>query len=171
MKIFVSIFVICAALAPLACGEAGSTASEDEAAVALIAAADPPFAAISGGDGERPKIEPPDLPPPKKLLTRDLEPGSGPVARRGDLVKVHYVGFEYATGDEKYPGSWPPYPPGTFRLAGSNGEPFERGIEGMRVGGLREVIIPPSRFDGPDATDYVVSLVGIESKSETEVEK
>jgi hypothetical protein len=58
-------------------------------------------------------------------------------------------------------------PPSTFRLgSGGNGGPFERGIEGMRVDGLRELLMPPSGLYGPGGTDYVVALVRIEPDSE-----
>ena len=159
--------VLCVALTPLACGEGGSTASEQESGSRFIAAANPPFAAISRAADARPEIDPPDGPSPKKVRIRDLEAGSGPLAKRGDWVAVHYIGFEYETGKQKYPGSWPPYPPREFRLgSGGNGGPFERGIEGMKAGGLRELIVPPSRLYGPGGIDYVISLARIESDSE-----
>jgi peptidylprolyl isomerase len=167
MKIPIAVIGLCLATVPLACGGGGSPASEESPAISVIAPSDPPFAAVFGGEGDRPTIDPPDRPPPKEVLVRDLELGSGPVAKRGDEVAVHYIGFEYETGEEKYSGSWPPYPPSAFRLgSGGGGGPFESGIEGMKVGGLREVVIPPNRLYGPGGTDYIVDLVRIKSDSE-----
>jgi peptidylprolyl isomerase len=167
MKTFAAILALCLAFVSLACGDGGSTASEQELGPAVDAPSDPPFATISSEEGERPTIDPPNLPAPKKARFRDLELGSGAAAKRGDVVGVHYIGFEYETGEQRYPGRWPPYPPQTFRLgSGGNGGPFEKGIEGMRTGGLRELIVPPGSLYGPGGTDYVISLVQIEPDSE-----
>jgi FKBP-type peptidyl-prolyl cis-trans isomerase len=128
-----------------------------------------PFSAISGGSGnDRPSFDPPDRLPPKRLLFRELEVGSGPPAQRGDEVGVFYVGAIYKTGNLRY-GGWPPAHPATFQLGFSFfGESWEESIEGMRVGGLREVIIPSRRLEGstPPALNYVIELVTLKPASE-----
>lgn len=173
MKILSAILGLCIPLALLACGEGDSaTTSQQESGWEVAAGGDPPFATIIAGEGgTRPTIDPPDRPPPKRLLVRDLEKGWGPVARRGDLVAVHYVGFDYETGEVSYPGNWPPYPPAEFRLgSGGNGAPFEEGIEGMRADGLREIVIPPHSAYGPNGTDYVVAMARVVAKADRSAE-
>ena len=112
----------------------------------------------------------PDAPPPKKLLIKDLATGSGPPAKLGDEVEFQYVDALYSTGEVlsvAVPGA-------PFHLElGSHGSlpGWEKGIVGMRVGGRRELIIPPSLGYGkegsppsvpPDSTLLLqVALVGI----------
>lgn len=122
-----------------------------------------PFAAISvGGKGTRPKVNPPDRRPPEKILIRDLEVGDGAVARRGDLVVVIYVGANYKTGREQY-GHWPPDEPTEIPLSfDTESKTWEESIEGMRVGGLREMIIPSRLLFGTGTIDYVLELVRVE---------
>lgn len=118
-----------------------------------------PFAAISGGkvDVEPPHIDPPDRPPPEKLLKRELEAGSGPAARSGDEVDIFYAGAVYKTGEYRYGGSTQPFPLGSGGLGGA----FEEGIEGMKAGGRRELIVPSRLLDGTPAIDYVIVLVSL----------
>lgn len=72
------------------------------------------------------------------LRYEDLECGSGDPAGRGDAVTVNYsVAIE---GDEPFDsGSLPPFELG----AGGVVPGFEEGVNGMRVGGKRRLIVPP----------------------------
>ena len=181
MKAAIAIFALVLALFSVGCGgddAATTTTAETKAASAEssekqeefrfpIASdqGDPHFATISyagGGKRPKPKIDPPNLPPPKRLLVRDIEVGTGPVARRGDEVGVYYIGTHYETGRETFL-RWPPAsPPWALRLgSGGSGEGFEAGIEGMRVGGRREVLIPARLMYGNGAMDYVIDLVSV----------
>jgi peptidylprolyl isomerase len=91
----------------------------------------------------KPKVTPPSGAPPKKLVTNDLEEGSGPEAKAGDTVTVQYVGVNYETGKE-FDSSWSRNEPFPFELGAGLVIPgWEQGIEGMKVGGRRELIIPP----------------------------
>lgn len=132
--------------------------------VDLLRVKSDPFATVTGGwGGDRPSIVPPDGPPPKKVMTRDLKEGSGRVAHRGDRVAVHYIGINYRTGEEQYPGRWPPQPPLKFRLGSDYVTPaWEKAIEGMKVGGRRELIIPSGLLFRTGTIDYVVDLVRVE---------
>ena len=75
--------------------------------------------------------------PPKKLEVKELEEGSGAEAKSGDKVTVQYVGVNYKSGkefDEPFP----------FTLGAGEVIPgWDQGVEGMKVGGRRELIIPP----------------------------
>jgi FKBP-type peptidyl-prolyl cis-trans isomerase len=121
-----------------------------------------PFAGIDGQKGnEKPVFEPSGRPVSRKTLIRDLEEGSGPAARRGDEVSVYYAGADHATGKIRYYG-WPPNLPATFKRLefGTFGKSWERTIEGMKVGGVREVIITAG-YLSKDAMDYVIVLTAM----------
>lgn len=91
----------------------------------------------------KPKVEVPNGPPPQKLTIKDLELGKGPTARAGDEVTVNYVGVDYKTGKE-FDASWDRGEPFTFTLGAGEVIPgWDQGVEGMKVGGRRELIIPP----------------------------
>lgn len=78
---------------------------------------------------------------------RDLTPGSGEVVATGQILSVRYVGW-LANGvkfDETAPGS----PNFTFTLgAGQVVAGWDAGLPGMRVGGLRQLVIPASQGYG-----------------------
>ena len=81
--------------------------------------------------------------PPTELVANDLEEGTGPAAKAGDEVSVQYVGVNYKSGKE-FDASWDRGEPFTFALGSGMVIPgWEKGIEGMKVGGRRELIIPP----------------------------
>lgn len=91
----------------------------------------------------KPKVEKPSGAPPKELVTNDLEEGSGAEAKAGDTVTVQYVGVNYKTGKE-FDSSWSRSEPFSFTLGAGEVIPgWDQGIEGMKVGGRRELIIPP----------------------------
>lgn len=119
------------------------------------------FAAVTiAPDGTQPRIKPPPGAPPGQLKSRDLVVGSGRVARRGDEVSVYYVGVGYKSG-QVMARTWLPRKPLEFRL-GSGGwdETWEEGIEGMRAGGIRELVVPEAFPNGP-TLDFVVKVVRV----------
>jgi len=68
--------------------------------------------------------------------------GSGPVAKKGDKVAVHYIAEGYESG-ATFSRRWEPDPPVTYpRLGEGRYKELEEGIEGMREGGRREIITP-----------------------------
>ncbi|HEU4392052.1 MAG TPA: hypothetical protein VFR04_00295 [Solirubrobacterales bacterium] len=127
---------------------------------------DPHFPAISyegKGRQNEPTIEPSDLPPPKRLLVKDLRVGTGPVAYRDDEVVIWYIDFNYKTGKDSF-FHWRSLP-SPYVLGGlGTGMTFaamEEGIEGMRVGGRRVMLVPAHRGFGSGALVVFVDLVGI----------
>jgi peptidylprolyl isomerase len=90
---------------------------------------------------EKPEIEFQDGPPPAELVITDLVVGDGPAAQPGGQVTVHYVGVDYGTG-EQFDASWDRGEPIAFPLRGLI-QGWQDGIPGMRVGGRRQLIIPP----------------------------
>jgi peptidylprolyl isomerase len=91
-----------------------------------------------------PKIKVPAGAPPKKLVIKDLIKGTGTVAQAGGQLTVNYVGAIYKTG-KIFDASWNRKQTFPFQLSPSAVIPgWVEGIAGMRVGGRRELIIPPS---------------------------
>ncbi|MFJ6845085.1 FKBP-type peptidyl-prolyl cis-trans isomerase [Streptomyces griseoluteus] len=80
---------------------------------------------------------------PDELTVRDLIVGDGAEVKSGMVVRVHYVGVTFASGKE-FDASWDRGEPFKFALgSGKVIKGWDRGIKGMRVGGRREIIVPP----------------------------
>jgi peptidylprolyl isomerase len=93
---------------------------------------------------KKPVVVVPSGPPPSTLVTKDLIPGTGKAAQVGSTITVNYVGVLYKTGTE-FDSSWRTGQPLTRALTpGSLISGWVQGISGMKVGGRRELIIPPA---------------------------
>ena len=84
----------------------------------------------------------------------DLRVGSGASAARGNTLTVHYTGWFYNESATDQKGvqfdSSRLGPPLTFRLGGGDViAGWEQGLIGLRVGGIRRLVIPPSLAYGP----------------------
>jgi peptidylprolyl isomerase len=92
----------------------------------------------------KPVVVVPKGPPPKTLVTKDLVQGTGATVSAGQTITVNYVGVLYSNGKE-FDSSWKRNQPFTTALSpGSVIQGWVKGIAGMKVGGRRELIIPPS---------------------------
>jgi peptidylprolyl isomerase len=92
---------------------------------------------------DKPEIDFPDGPPPTDLEVTDVTPGEGAEARAGSTVSVHYVGVSHSTG-EQFDASYDRGSPLQFRLGvGQVISGWDSGVQGMRVGGRRRLVIPP----------------------------
>jgi peptidylprolyl isomerase len=92
---------------------------------------------------DKPEIDFPGGEPPAELEITDIWEGDGAVAKSGDTVRVHYVGVAYSTGEE-FDASWNRGDPLEFRLGvGQVITGWDQGVQGMRVGGRRQLVIPP----------------------------
>ena len=91
---------------------------------------------------EKPEIDMPDGPAPTELVIRDITVGDGKEAVPGATVEVHYVGVEFDSGEE-FDASWNRGESISFPLQGLI-QGWQEGIPGMRVGGRRELVIPPA---------------------------
>jgi peptidylprolyl isomerase len=97
---------------------------------------------------ERPEVDFPEGEPPASLEITDIWEGEGPVAQAGDTVTVHYVGVAFSTGEE-FDASWNRGDPLAFQLgAGRVIAGWDQGIQGMKVGGRRKLVIPPGMAYG-----------------------
>jgi peptidylprolyl isomerase len=90
---------------------------------------------------EKPDIDFIEGPAPTELVISDLVVGDGAEAVAGATVLVHYVGVDFETGDQ-FDSSWDRGEPISFPLAGLIAG-WQDGIPGMRVGGRRQLVIPP----------------------------
>ncbi len=138
--------MICAvfALAVAGCGSSDDTSSTEAAAETTAETSASPEKAKT-----KPKVTVPEGAPPKELETKELEEGTGAEAKSGDEVTVQYVGVNYKTGKE-FDASWDRGEPFTFTLGEGEVIPgWDQGVEGMKVGGRRELVIPPELGYGP----------------------
>jgi peptidylprolyl isomerase len=129
------LIALCAALAAAGCG-GSSSSGEGEATEAQPV-------------GGKPHVLVPKGKPPKELVTKDLHVGSGVEAASGDEVTVQYVGVLYKNG-KQFDASWDRHEPFGFTLgAGEVIKGWDQGVAGMKVGGRRELIVPPNLAYGP----------------------
>lgn len=120
---------------------------------------------------EKPEIDFPGGEPPADLVIRDIWEGEGAEAKAGQNVTVHYVGVAFSTGEE-FDASWNRNSPFTFPLGGGRViKGWDQGVQGMKVGGRRELTIParlaygnqsPSPLIKPGETlIFVVDLLSV----------
>lgn len=107
-----------------------------------------------------------------ELEIKDLKVGKGAVAEAGKKVTVHYTGW--LTDGKKFDSSRDTKEPFSFNLgAGQVIQGWDKGVAGMKVGGKRKLVIPPSMGYGargaggiipPNATlVFDVELLGVEN--------
>ena len=113
---------------------------------------------------------------PSGLKYADLSVGKGQEAKAGDTVKVDYTGWLYQKGARgaKFDSSKDRDKPFIFTIGeGKVIKGWEEGVKGMKVGGKRELIIPPSIGYGargfgpipPNATlNFEIELLGVKQK-------
>ena len=80
------------------------------------------------------------------LQYEDVSLGTGAEAKAGKYVKVHYTGWLYENGERgaKFDSSKDRNDPFTFPLgAGHVIRGWDEGVQGMKVGGSRILVIPP----------------------------
>lgn len=105
----------------------------------------------------KPEVEVPEGKPPTKLVKEDLKVGTKAAAKVGDTISVQYVGIACSTG-KQFDASWDSGKPADFELkagdpaTGTAGviQGWVDGIPGMKVGGRRQLVIPPDLAYGAE---------------------
>ncbi|MET8577247.1 FKBP-type peptidyl-prolyl cis-trans isomerase [Streptomyces sp. NPDC005012] len=91
----------------------------------------------------KPEVTVPEGDAPTELTVRDLVVGDGAEVKPGMVVRVHYVGVAFESG-KQFDASWDRGQPYKFTLGGGKViKGWDRGVRGMKVGGRREIIVPP----------------------------
>jgi FKBP-type peptidyl-prolyl cis-trans isomerase len=124
---------------------------------ALIVASGFLFSACS--QAELPAAQPSNV---NELMQIEVKPGTGAEAKAGQTVSVHYTGWLYDAAAPEHKGS-------KFDSSRDRGQPFEfplgggrviqgwdTGVQGMRVGGQRTLIIPPQMGYGARGAGGVI---------------
>jgi peptidylprolyl isomerase len=170
--------LIAVALLFAACGDSKPASKTAAATPTATATATPYIEKVTGNPTPYPEVPPsgrkePEIKgraggPPAKLVVRDIQPGDGAVIKVGDLLTLDYKGAFYETG-KPFDSSWSRGRPFHF-IFGSRQviKGWDQGMKGMRVGGRRELTIPPELAYGdhgqgsipPNATlVFVVDLL------------
>jgi len=97
-----------------------------------------------------------------ELIKTDVKPGTGKKAVAGQNVSVHYTGWLYEDAAPEHKGK-------KFDSSRDRGQPFEfplgaghvirgwdEGVQGMKVGGQRTLIIPSNMGYGPRGAGGVI---------------
>jgi len=136
VKKLMLMIVVCAGLLVAGCGGSNDSSTESAESTGATTSESP-------AEKTQPKVTVPTGAPPKKLEIKELEEGSGAAAKAGDKITVQYVGVNYKNGNE-FDSSWSRNEPFSFKLGTGEVIPgWDQGIEGMKAGGRRELIIPP----------------------------
>lgn len=193
MKFSLIILALCAALATAVAGCGGSSDSSTESSASTEAGGGSTKSGESskessgeesseGSEGvpkaspdkkkTKPTVTVPKGVSPKKYAIKEIEEGTGPEAKSGDKVSVQYVGVGYDT-EEEFDSSWSRNEPFSFTLGGGEViKGWDLGVEGMKVGGRRELLLPPDLAYGaagspptigPNETlIFVIDLLSVE---------
>jgi peptidylprolyl isomerase len=90
------------------------------------------------------------------LVITDITVGTGDEAVKGKNVSVHYVGVAWSNGQE-FDASWNRGEAFEFRLgAGQVIQGWDDGVAGMKVGGRRQLTIPPDMGYGSRGAGGVI---------------
>jgi peptidylprolyl isomerase len=164
----------CAAIALAGCGgsDSSSTGTSDSSTASTANAG----ATTEGGrtiaGKTKPAVSVPDGAPPQELVVNDLEEGDGAEAGPDSRVTILYVGRNWS--GLPYSNSWRYPDPPSFDLNTEELIPgLIEGLQGMKVGGRREIIVPTSLQYPPgvehlplrpsrDTIVFVVDLLGVE---------
>ncbi|HOQ53235.1 MAG TPA: FKBP-type peptidyl-prolyl cis-trans isomerase [Micropruina sp.] len=119
---------------------------------------------------EKPEVDfPGDA--PDDLQISDIVVGTGEEATAGSTVIVHYVGVAHSSGEE-FDASYNRGEPLRFKVGvGQVISGWDKGIVGMKVGGRRQLVIPPHLGYGDrgaggviapgETLIFVVDLLGV----------
>ena len=119
----------------------------------------------------RPTVIVPAGAAPGQLAIDDLVVGDGEEAVKGKIAEVHYLGVAWSNGEE-FDASWNRNETFKFKVgAGQVIVGWDQGVQGMKIGGRRQLTIPPAlgygsrgaggAIKGGETLIFVVDLVGL----------
>lgn len=155
MKLPALILALCAALAIAVAGCGGGSDSSTESSASTEASGSSTKSGESSEESSesvpkaspnekktKPTVTVPKGVSPENFAIKEIEEGTGPEAKAGDKVTVQYVGVGYDS-EEEFDSSWSRNEPFSFNLgAGEVIKGWDQGVDGMKVGGRRELLIP-----------------------------
>jgi peptidylprolyl isomerase len=95
-----------------------------------------------GDTTARPEVELPGGPVPEGLVIEDLVEGEGEQVAEDTLLTLHYIGVTWSGGE--IVSSWERGQPLIYRYGdGRWVDGWTSGLEGMREGGRRQIVVPP----------------------------
>lgn len=104
----------------------------------------------------KPVITIPAGDPPADLQITDDVVGEGKEATKGAVVEVHYAGVAWSTQRE-FDASWNRNDTFEFTLGiGQVISGWDEGVQGMKVGGRRTLVIPPHKGYGSQGAGGVI---------------
>ena len=103
----------------------------------------------------KPEVDFIDGPAPSELVISDVTIGEGQEVAAGQTVTVHYLGVDFESG-EQFDSSWDRGETIEFPLRGLIAG-WQIGIPGMKVGGRRQLIIPPHLAYGEAGSGHRLS--------------
>lgn len=104
----------------------------------------------------KPTVTIPQVEAPSQLVIEDVVVGTGDEAVKGKSVSVHYVGVAWSNG-KQFDASWDRNEAFEFRLgAGQVISGWDNGVAGMKVGGRRQLTIPPDMGYGAHGAGGVI---------------
>ncbi|HML01654.1 MAG TPA: FKBP-type peptidyl-prolyl cis-trans isomerase [Acidimicrobiales bacterium] len=111
----------------------------------------------AGTWGAEPTVIVPSGTPPSQLLSKDLIVGTGAAAQNGDSLTMQYVGYSW-TKKAEFDASWSRGQPFSFTIGIGQVIPgWDQGIVGMKVGGRRELVIPPNLAYGAQSPSPAIA--------------
>jgi peptidylprolyl isomerase len=137
--------------------ESGEETAAETTPAETSAAASGEIPAVGKDLSKKPTIPAPQGTPPSKLIIKDIVVGKGPALKEGETATAHYVGASWSTGAE-FDSSWDRGEPSPFPIAqGSVIQGWVDGLQGMKVGGRRELVIPPALGYGPQGSPPAIA--------------
>jgi peptidylprolyl isomerase len=113
----------------------------------------PPTDLSKLSDGTAPGADDPGLKPigTSGLKYRDLKEGDGAAVQPGATVTVDYIGW-LTSGGQPFDTSWKPGEQPMAAPLGRLVKGWQEGIPGMKVGGIRKLVIPPALGYGAEGS-------------------
>ena len=118
--------------------------------------------ASCGREASAPQTEAPAVAGVAELQVKDLVPGDGAEAVAGSRVTVHYTGWLYDPAQpeakgRKFDSSRDAGQPFSFNLGASQViAGWDQGVQGMKLGGQRELVIPAALAYGERGAGGVI---------------